>query len=178
MRKGWQWAKHLVWALAATLLTSVAPHAEPLTPEMILDRVFVSAQRAQATAAGLALTEAGARLAAGSGPLAARLRERQDMTTDIQVLQDRLAAASNATGVAAETEARDVQIALENAMTVLATLDAAIDRDFPEYRSLTDPEPLRVAELQALLDPDEALVMVMADTSQSYVWAVSPTQAD
>ncbi|MCU0899748.1 MAG: CHAT domain-containing protein [Cypionkella sp.] len=149
-----------------------------LTPEHILERVFVSAQRAQASGAGQALTEAGARLAAGSGPLASRLRERQDQTAAIEALQDRLAGATSESGIAAETAARSLQAELDEALARLSRLDAEIDRDFPDYRSLTDPAPLTIAELQALLDPAEALVMILGDETQSYVWAVSPTGAD
>ena len=163
---------------AALLLVPPAAADPPLTAAQVMARVFTTAQRAQASGAGQALTEAGARLAAGTGPLAARLRDRQDLTATVQALQDRLAGATSASGLQAEAAARDLQTALDQALARLADLDATIDRDFPEYRSLTDPAPLTVPELQALLDPDEALVMVLSDAVQSYVWAISPTAAD
>lgn len=160
------------------ILTTAAQAQSSLTPDQVMERVFLTAQRAQASAAGQALTEAGARLAAGTGPLANLLRDRQDLTATLQTLQDQLAADSSATGIAAEAAARQTQADLDAAIRRLADLDQTIDRDFPDYRSLTDPAPLSVSDLQALLDPGEALVMVMTDSFQSYVWAVSPTKAD
>ena len=50
---------------------------------------------------------------------------------------------------------------------------AGIIRAFPAYVALADPKPLGVAEAQALLGPDEALVAVLVGSVKSFVWAIS-----
>lgn len=148
-----------------------------LTPEMVLDRVFTSVQTAQASAAGQALAAAGARVAAGNNDLAQRLRDRQDLTAAVGLLEERLAAAAIGRDVSAEDATRAIEAELLAATNRLADLDARIDREFPDYRELTDPAPLDIAALQGLLDADEALVMTLIGDQHTYVWAVSPTEA-
>jgi CHAT domain-containing protein/tetratricopeptide (TPR) repeat protein len=60
-------------------------------------------------------------------------------------------------------------------------LDAAraeITRAFPDYLALAEPKPLSVAETQALLRWDEALVAVLVGSARSFVWAISRERAD
>src|SRR5262249_54073439 len=49
---------------------------------------------------------------------------------------------------------------------------------FPAYTALADPKPLRVAEAQALLNADEALVAILVGSSKSFVWAVTRERAE
>ncbi len=147
----------------------------PLTPNDIANRAFVSAQTAQASVAGQALAAAAARLAVGAGPLATVLRERQDLEAEALGLGARLAAASVGNNAVSEAAVRALEAELAQTSDQLSALDARIDAEFPEYRALTRPAPLRVAELQKLLAPDEALVMTLTGPDATYVWAVSPT---
>jgi CHAT domain-containing protein len=151
--------------------------ADRLSPQAVLDRVFTSVQTAQASAAGQALAEAGARVVAGNRDLAQRLRDRQDLTAAVGLLEERLSAAAIGRDVSAEDATRAIEAELLAATTQLADLDALIDREFPDYKELTDPAPLDIAALQGLLDADEALVMTLIGDQQTYVWAVSPTDA-
>ena len=164
-------------------LASVAPVQAQTLPERsltradIIERAFVSAQTAQASVAGRALAAAAARLAAGAGALGSALRERQDLEASVAGLNARLAVAATGNNAAAETAVQALQAEQEITSERLAALDARIDRDFPDYRALTRPAPLQIAALQALLAPDEALLMTLTDTRVSYVWAVSKTQS-
>ncbi len=56
---------------------------------------------------------------------------------------------------------------------VVAAERKAILAGFPEYVSLTDPQPLTIAATQALLGPSEALVTLLVGPDASYVWAVT-----
>ena len=49
---------------------------------------------------------------------------------------------------------------------------------FPAYVALTDPKPLRLAEAQALLRADEALVAVLVGSAKSFVWALTRERAE
>jgi CHAT domain-containing protein len=44
---------------------------------------------------------------------------------------------------------------------------------YPTYAALADPRPLSVAETQALLKPDEALVAILVGSAKSFLWAVT-----
>ena len=54
---------------------------------------------------------------------------------------------------------------------------AQIVKAFPSYVALVDPKPLRVAEAQALLRADEALVVILVGTAKSFVWALTRERA-
>ena len=49
---------------------------------------------------------------------------------------------------------------------------------FPEYAALTDPKPLAVAEVQALLKADEVMVVALVGSERSFVWAVTRERAE
>jgi CHAT domain-containing protein len=55
----------------------------------------------------------------------------------------------------------------------LRGLDAEIETRFPAYSELTSPRPLSVAETQALLRPDEGLLLVLSNPEATYVWGLS-----
>ena len=50
---------------------------------------------------------------------------------------------------------------------------AQISGSFPDYVALTDPRPLAVSAVQALLKDDEALVAILVGSSRSFVWALT-----
>ncbi len=50
-----------------------------------------------------------------------------------------------------------------------------IRRRSPHYAALTQPEPLALREIQALLDPDTLLLEYALGDERSYLWAVTPT---
>ena len=49
---------------------------------------------------------------------------------------------------------------------------------FPQYLAFTEPAPLSVAETQALLNRDEALVSILVGSQKTIVWAVTREGAD
>ena len=51
-------------------------------------------------------------------------------------------------------------------------------QEFPDYAALSNPQPLTVKDIQALLADDEAIVIVHVGDKKSYVWAVTRDQAD
>ena len=119
------------------------------------------------SAAAGALRQIGLRTAAGDGPLAERVRQRQD-------IEDRLRAAELAM---ARPDADRVALSgeTEGLEAALARMDADLAVAFPEYAALTRPKPLGLTEVQGLLGPDEALILVFVGETYAFVWAVSPT---
>jgi len=54
-------------------------------------------------------------------------------------------------------------------------LDARIRNTSPRYAALTQPQPIRLPEIQRLLDADTMLVEYSLGKTHSYLWAVTPT---
>jgi CHAT domain-containing protein/tetratricopeptide (TPR) repeat protein len=143
-----------------------------------LEESFVLAQRALATEAASALAEASARFAAGSGDLAALVRESQDTA------RERATADTALLGALATAD----KPAAEAARAGLSRLDARLDaiaarlaRDFPDYAALASPEPISIEAVQALLGPDEAVVQFLdlpafeTIPETGFVWAITKT---
>ena len=55
---------------------------------------------------------------------------------------------------------------------------AQISRSYPDYVALSDPRPLSVSAVQALLKDDEALVAVLVGSTKSFVWALTRERAE
>ncbi|WP_323766248.1 CHAT domain-containing protein [Marinovum sp.] len=161
--------------ILAMVLWSVLTFAvSAQTRAEIRDRVFVTAQRAQASSAGRALAQAAGRIAAGTAGLEGLLRDQQDISREIAAQRAELAEVAARPGAEAELTVTRLQAEISDGRARLQALDARLGTEFPEFRELTDPAPLSIAEVQALLRPGEALVMTMTDDSYLYTWAVSP----
>lgn len=134
-----------------------------------VDEVFHAAQLGMATQAGKALRQIGARAAAGEGPRGDLLRQRQELGLRLRQIEEALTA-SDADRIALGAE-QDVLT------TAIAGIDAQLAAEFPDFAALTAPKPLTVAEVQALLKPDEALILVYTSPRQSDIFAISPDKA-
>ncbi|WP_164512270.1 CHAT domain-containing protein [Oceaniglobus ichthyenteri] len=148
------------------------------TRAQVMDHVFVTAQRAGVTAASAALAQSATRIAAGSADLAALLRQQQDSGAELQMLTERLATVAENTGAAAETLQGELAQEIADIRARLRALDTRIGAKFPEFRELTNPAPLTIAQVQSVLDPDEALLFTFSDQYYTYSWAISPKNAD
>jgi CHAT domain-containing protein len=97
----------------------------------------------------------------------------------IMAIHKRLEAAEKALPGYAEFMARRaaVHAELDRAEAEVKALRAGIVKDFPDYDALADPKPLRVAEAQALLRDDEALVAILVGSERSFVWALTRDRA-
>jgi CHAT domain-containing protein/tetratricopeptide (TPR) repeat protein len=160
----------------------IAPDAH--VDKKLLGETFEAAQWTQSSEAAESLAQMAARGAKGDPKLAALVRERQDLVAEWQK-RDAVRSAM----VAQPPEARDA--AAESANNArLAVIDgriAAIDKglaaDFPDYAALASPAPLAVAEVQAQLADDEALILIL-DTlewkptpEETFIWVVTKTDA-
>lgn len=174
--------RHLLALLCCLLLSSGPLRAGddpiPRTRAGVMDHVFMTAQRAGITAASQALAQSATRIAAGRADLAALLRERQDSAAQLANLSDAQARAAARSGSASEAEQARLAALMEKTRAAVERLDQRLDSEFPAFRQLTDPAPLSIAEVQATLDPDEALLFTLSDTEATFVWAISKTTAD
>src|SRR6185312_15733771 len=67
---------------------------------------------------------------------------------------------------------------IDRADTEVRDARAQVIRAFPAYVALADPKPLRLAEAQALLRADEALVAILVGSAKSFVWALTRERAE
>jgi CHAT domain-containing protein/tetratricopeptide (TPR) repeat protein len=137
------------------------------------------AQRATQSAAAAAVNELGVRLAAGTDRLADLVRKDQDLAATAEKLDKEILAA-----VSKEPGKRDAaaEQRIRNQITEIAKqrtrLQGVFGAEFPDYAALSNPQPLSVAEVQALLSDGEALLIYATGEKESWVFAVTHTSAE
>jgi CHAT domain-containing protein/tetratricopeptide (TPR) repeat protein len=154
--------------------------------DRVLERateMFRIAQWAQASEAAASLAQMAARSAKGSSQLAGIVREHQDLVIEWHA-KDKLLIAAKSEDSARRN--RTAEKALSGRLAVidsrLAEIGQRLAKDFPDYAALATSTPASVAETQAQLGPDEALV-VFLDTSEwkplpeeSFIWVVTKSE--
>ncbi len=154
--------------------TKLRPHFERVMQIALaagdLDTAFEAAQwmtlspTAQAVAAQLERSEA------GTGEAATRIRAAQTAEREVQAAQTAYAAAI------AEGDAEKIATAKEDQTAAIAAFDAAfamLSEDDTAMDAGNRVRPLTLAEVQAALSPDEALVMPVIGDYQPVVFAVT-----
>lgn len=159
--------RFLAALLLCLTLAPVPGRAE--TPLTAIDEAFRVAQTGMVSQAGKALREIGARAAAGQGPRADLLRRRQELALQLRQVEEALTAPeADRIALAGQEESLTAQI---------AAVEGRLATDFPDFAALTAPEPLSVAQVQALLHPDEALVLIYTSDRRSDIFAIAPHRA-
>jgi CHAT domain-containing protein len=119
---------------------------------------FELAQWALQTDAAEALSQMSVRFAKGGGQLAGLVRERQTLIARRQAEDKRIL---EAIGQADPQSLKAVYASRDDTNRRLEGIDAELATKFPEYSSLASPKPLSFTETQALLNPDEALILLV-----------------
>lgn len=135
---------------------------------------FAALQNVSAGRAAQALTQAGARFSAGNDALGAIVRRYQDLE------QESLALAAQMKDLPRNMHyprlADELSVRRKRIGERLNALDNDLKKRFPRYFDLIQPEPLNLAELQQLLKPDEALLLISPGLFGTHVMAVSRTR--
>jgi CHAT domain-containing protein len=139
-----------------------------------IDSSLTIVQRAMQTSAGRALGALAVRFSAGTDDLAQLVRKSQDLTTEIDRLYIVWNDLSRASSKADAAERQRISRRIETISNERFRLWDMFKTKFPDYHALSNPKPLRLAEIQPLLADDEALVLVAG----GYVWAVTKSAAD
>ena len=129
------------------------------------------------SAASASLAQMAARRIKDEGPLARLVRERQDLVLEWQDRNKRLFDRLIKGPAAAAKDRIADQARLGEIDRRIADLDRTLARDFPEYATLTNPQPLSMGEVERLLRDDEALVAFVETpiSEQIWVWVISRT---
>jgi tetratricopeptide (TPR) repeat protein len=183
-------AQRLSWYFAGLVKTTHRLAADGRAPGAPAAEMFETAQWAQASEAAASLAQMAARSAAGSPELAALVRERQDLVGEYQAKDKQLIAAKTQEparrNAGAETALSDRLAAID---ARLGEIGGRLARDFPDYAALASPAPVPLAEVQAQLRPDEALVLFLdtpewkskapnapALPEETFVWVVTKSE--
>jgi CHAT domain-containing protein len=173
-------ARQLAWQFWGLIK---ATHRLPAQSPTAAAEMFEAAQWAQASRAAVSLAQMAARSAKGSPQLAGLVRERQDLLSEWQTKDKLLVAAKGAVPAGRPGEA---ETALAGRLAAidkrLAAIDGRLARDFPDYAALASPAPASLAEVQAQLGADEALVLFLDIPAarhvpeESFIWVVTKTE--
>jgi tetratricopeptide (TPR) repeat protein len=130
-------------------------------------------QLAHAAGAAQAVAGTEARFAAGTDALAAAVRERRDLVGRWRQLDaDILNAASRSPAGRDPAREQELHAALKEAARCLDALDARIAGEFPEYAELINPKPVSFEAARGLLAGDEALLVYLSTTAETWLWVV------
>jgi CHAT domain-containing protein/tetratricopeptide (TPR) repeat protein len=144
--------------------------------------MFQTAQWALSSEAAQSLAQMAARSAKGNGAIARLVRERQDLVAEWQRLETWRNRALGHVAAKRDAKAEAENVARLDAIVArISEIDKRLALEFPDYASLASPTPLTVADVQAQLGADEALVLFL-DTSEwkptseeTFIWVVTRT---
>jgi CHAT domain-containing protein/Flp pilus assembly protein TadD len=142
--------------------------------------MFQTAQWALASDAAASLAQMAARSAKGSPELSALVRERQDLVSEWDAKDKLLIAAKSEPPANRKAGAEKALVErLAEIETRLSEIGQRFAQDFPDYAALASPTPASVAEVQAQLGTDEALVLFLVTPErkplpeESFIWVVT-----
>ena len=166
--------RHLLMTLKATdPAARDAPASDALVGEG-----FEAGQLANATGVGAAVARMAARFAAGDDTLANVIRRRQDAAARWRQLDAALVRAASQPPDARDTAG---EAAMRRELAVLderiSGFDATLATHFPRFAELSSPQPVPLAEAQALLAADEALLTYLVWDDVGFVFALRHDRA-
>ena len=145
----------------------------------LASEAFEMAQWANHSSAAAALQQMGLRFAAGTDDLSSLVRENQDLIAAARERDKALVAAiskpggqQDASGVAQTRQA------LADIRSKLADVGARLEKQFPDFVALTNPKPLAIKDTQALLGPDEALILWISSDEKTELFVLTREGAD
>ncbi|UFZ01974.1 CHAT domain-containing protein [Bradyrhizobium ontarionense] len=138
---------------------------------------FEIAQRANESSAGAAVQLMGARARVGDPALAALIRRRQDLAAAREQKASKLISLATTAQTADEKAALEVLRQEKDATErELAGIADKINRGFPAYAQLANPEPLNYRDVQQLLGADEAFVFWLVGADRVDIFALTRDQ--
>jgi CHAT domain-containing protein/tetratricopeptide (TPR) repeat protein len=160
--------------LDSSLIEAVWHVADGKPDDAAKNEAFSAAQRARETQAGAALSQMAARFGAGNDAIASVVRRQQDLKASLDSLEKRITTELGAPdGKRNDALITSLRAESARARQSFEEMSARIVREFPAYAELSSPAPLTIAQTQALLKPDEALVSFFSANDKSYVFAVT-----
>lgn len=137
-----------------------------------LELALLASERARARNLLDFLTESRANIRQGVDPqlLARERTQRHELADKLAALQTLLSRKHS------DDDRISMERELQSRTRLLDQTRAEIRRRSPRYAALSQPQPLRLKELQQLLDRDTVLLEYAIGEERSYLWLITPTQ--
>ncbi|MCB1510729.1 MAG: CHAT domain-containing protein [Hyphomicrobiaceae bacterium] len=149
--------------------------ALPKQSEVLGRTTFENAQWITLSQAGQSVGKLGARFATRNAEISALARRRQDLARAWRQADARLVQAiARPPGKADPKAVAAARAEVTRIDAELDALDAKLAAEFPAFSALSEPKPLPVTAVQALLKPNEALVQYVMHGPDVFAWAVTP----
>ncbi|MCK9381764.1 MAG: CHAT domain-containing protein [Sulfuritalea sp.] len=166
----------LVWILEAYMKLLVDLRDSPILKTASIDSVaeaFRLADVARGSGVQRALAESAARATLSDPALADLARREQDAQQRFGTLSDLL---NRLLSTPPEQRLPKIIADLRRDIDAIRVerdkLKLELDKRFPDYAELISPKPITLAQTQAALASDEALISIYVGADRSYVWAV------
>lgn len=154
------------------------PTADPSARGALTGEGFEVSQLANATGTGAAVARMAARFAAGDDKVATRMRERQDAVERWRKLDGAMVKAASRPSAKRD---KSSEAAMRQELTALdqkiIEIDGQLATAFPQLAELTASKPVPLAEAQALLAADEALLTYQMGDDGGFIFVVRSDRA-
>lgn len=133
------------------------------------DELFAALQIPIDPTVGRSVTLMSARLAAGDAAVRDLVREHQEASRRVILLRSSLGRADSDEGEEAQGRQQQLGADIAAAEGQLTRLEQQMQAANPRYANLTNPAPLRAAELGRQLQPGEAVLQIVTGAQSTYV---------
>ena len=138
---------------------------------------FEAADLYIANEASAAVKHMALRFALGTNPLAALLREQQQLIRQQDLVDRQHAFALGSNDPATRAQSTALRKHLDALDTRVRIISTRLQREHPPYADHVTGNPVTLSQAQALLKRDEALVLTLSADDGTYVFAVSREQS-
>ena len=162
--------------IASSALAQTSPSTAPQTTSP-MDEAYQAAQWADLSVTAQALARGAARKSAQTPELRDLIDQLIAARQQYDVLETAANTARGASGDTAAYKARTLTAAADQADATVQSLAQKLSHDYPAYNSLVAPFPISIADTQALLAADEALVLIHPTPDGTYIFCLRNTSA-
>ena len=142
--------------------------------DALMREAFAAAQWNLRTETGAAMSQLGARLAAGDTSLSTLVRQLQDLKARWQAIESkRVAAAGRAGREFDKTLSAEISNQLRTIEEDINSVQHRMVERYPQYAELTVGEPVSIETVQTSLSNDEMLLFFMNTDRDTLLWQVS-----
>lgn len=120
-----------------------------------------------------AISATSTRMAVSNEDLAKLIRQHQDASEGLKLLQQTLAHLSTTASNSID-QLNDIRDRVQSFRLAITALDKELSIRFPEYSSLINPQPLTESLIRSYLKTHQAIVVYHVLNNQTIVWAISP----
>jgi CHAT domain-containing protein/Tfp pilus assembly protein PilF len=149
--------------------TSDRPKAAALRSQAFEAAQWIGDEQTARAIAGMS-----ARIAAGSGDLSARVRERQDLSEQAAAIDKMLIAViSQPNALRNQQSEQALRAQAAGVANQVREIDRLIAAQFSGYSALVTRTPIAIAQVQTQLGPTEALLLFTTTSRFTFVWTVT-----